>query len=214
MKPLNQFIVSILLCLSINVAFVETSAAADSAEQTVSEYHGFHIDSHLLNEQQIDTVLPSLVKQLIIVESVGLPNAMVEFFKGIPIVIDPSLKEMPGQYTKFRGSWLVRVQPIVMPENKPIVLHELLHAYHHQVLSLQNPDILNAYRKAKQSGVYPDKFQSTHFLENEKEYFAVMGTIYLFGNIQQPPFNCEVLSKTDPEYLTFLAAQFGPHACK
>jgi hypothetical protein len=63
-------------------------------------------------------------------------------------------------------------------------------------------------------GRYPEKFQGAHFLENPKEYFAVMGTIYLFGRIQQPPFDCAVLVKTDPDYLAFMAKEFGPHTCQ
>ncbi|MDP3332488.1 MAG: hypothetical protein Q8Q40_05595 [Methylococcaceae bacterium] len=90
----------------------------------------------------------------------------------------------------------------------------MLHAYHHRVLGSADQAIVNAYQKAKHPGVYPANFQSAHFLENAKEYFAVIGTIYLFGNIQQPPFNCAIPSKLDPEYLAFLGEQFSPHSCK
>ncbi|MDP3332487.1 MAG: hypothetical protein Q8Q40_05590 [Methylococcaceae bacterium] len=88
-----------------------------------TEFHGFQINSQLVSEQQKNNVLPSLGKQLDIVQSVGLPDAVVEFFKGIPILIDPGLTSMPGQYTKLNGQWLVRVSPVVFPENRPIVLH-------------------------------------------------------------------------------------------
>ena len=38
-------------------------------------------------------------------------------------------------------------------------------------------------------------------------------TLYLFGDIQQPPFSCAALAKLDRDYLGFLNAQFGPHRC-
>jgi hypothetical protein len=37
--------------------------------------------------------------------------------------------------------------------------------------------------------------------------------LYLFGNIQQPPFNCMALSRLRPQYLKFLENQFGPPRC-
>ena len=47
---------------------------------------------------------------------------------------------------------------------------------------------------------FPARFQSSHFLENGKEFFAVTGTLYLFGDIQQPPFSCAALDKLDADY--------------
>jgi hypothetical protein len=42
----------------------------------------------------------------------------------------------------------------------------------------------------------------------------VTGSLYLFGDIQQPPFRCEALASLGADYLAFLAAQFGPHQCR
>jgi hypothetical protein len=81
------------------------------------------------------------------------------------------------------------------------------------VLHLDRPEIQQAYQHARQDGVFPARFQSTHFLENGKEFFAVTGTLYLFGDIQQPPFSCAALARLDAAYLAFLSEQFGPHAC-
>jgi hypothetical protein len=61
---------------------------------------------------------------------------------------------------------------------------------------------------------YPLRFQQRpNFLSNEKEFFAVTGTIYLFGKIQQVPFTCETMSKSDPAYMAFLESTFGHHEC-
>jgi hypothetical protein len=111
------------------------------------------------------------------------------------------------------GQGVVRIQPIVFEDDKPILLHELLHAYHYSVLSLSKPAILAGYAAAKNGNAYPPAFQRAHFLANEKEFFAVTGTIYLFANIKQPPFNCTTISSSDPAYLAFLENTFGKHGC-
>ncbi|HEV7816714.1 MAG TPA: hypothetical protein VGP06_16640 [Janthinobacterium sp.] len=181
------------------------------------EYHGFHIDDHLLDSAQKADFSPaavdSVIEQLHIVESVGLPPELLDFFKGTRILVDPALRGNPGYFSVRDGEGAVRIQPIVFPANKPILLHELLHAYHYAVLSMKNPAILKAYDAASRSGVYPAQFQKAHFLSNDREFFAVTGTIYLFGKIQQPPFNCAILSTSDPDYLAFLENTFGRHEC-
>jgi hypothetical protein len=77
----------------------------------------------------------------------------------------------------------------------------------------RHPAILEGFEAASRAGMYPPEFHRSHFLENPKEFFAVTDTIYLFGRIQQPPFNCNVLAKNDPTYLAFLEKTFGRHEC-
>lgn len=205
-----------LMALIVLLLFLSLAQAAEPDSQSSSsmiEYHGFHINTFQLSEDQRATVLPSILKQLDIVESVGLPVDVLRFLRGVPLAVDASMRGNPGQYTNQAGSWLVAIRPMVFPENKPILLHELLHAYHFKVLTLNNQEILDAYQKAKQSDMYPSNFQSSHFLENAKEYFAITGTVYLFGAIQQPPFNCDVLSRSEPEYVAFMTKTFGTHTC-
>lgn len=182
------------------------------------EYHGFTIDDHLLDDAQKASFAAqpaaSMIEQLNIVEAAGLPPAILDFFKKTKIVVDPSIRGNPGLFSERGGEGAVRIQPIVFPVNRPIILHELLHAYHFHILSLKNPAIRDAYDAASRAGIYPAKFQQAHFLQNAKEYFAVTSTIYLFGEIQQPPFNCATLAKNDPAYLAFLEKTFGHHECR
>jgi hypothetical protein len=42
---------------------------------------------------------PSLMQQLAIVESVGLPPEMLDFFKKTKILIDPALRGQPGNFS-------------------------------------------------------------------------------------------------------------------
>lgn len=178
------------------------------------DYHGFKIDDRQLPADQRAAFTAAIEEQLDIVEKAGVPPAMLAFFQQTRIEVDTAIKGNPGVFRVDRGAGAVFVRPEPFPANKPILLHELLHAYHFNVLGLRNGAIVQGFDAASAAGVYPPAFQRAHFLENPKEYFAVTGTIYLVGTIQQPPFNCAVLAKNDPAYLAFLAATFGPHDCR
>jgi hypothetical protein len=187
------------------------------AASAAPDFHGFKVDDSLLDAGQkaafAGAATDSLLGQLKIVEAVGLPPAVLETFRQTPIVVDPALRGNPGVFMVRDGEGIVRIQPRRFPDNKPILLHELLHAYHFKVLTMRNRDVQDAYQRALADGRFPPAYRGSHFLENAKEYFAVTGTLYLFGDIQQPPFRCTELAKLGTAYLDFLAAQFGPHAC-
>lgn len=84
-----------------------------------------------------------------------------------------------------------------------IILHELSHAYHHQVLGYNHKEILNTYKKAKQSGIY-DSVQyvaggkkRAYAMNNDKEYFAELAEAY-FGKNDFYPFTRSELKEHDP----------------
>ena len=177
---------------------------------------GFTIDDSLLNSEQRASFAAegaaSLAEQLAIVESVGLPADMLDFFKKTRVVINPAFRGNAGKFSVQNGEGLVTVPLGAHPASKPVLLHEFLHAYHFRIG--RTPAIKGAFDAASVAGVYPPAYQRAHFLENSGEFFAVTGTIYLFGQIQQPPFNCQALAKNDPVYLAFLEKTFGRHECK
>jgi hypothetical protein len=213
--PIHQMILrNLALILAATVVSVLIPPAVADTPKSVIESHGFRIDAHRISAQQLEAVLPSVGNQLAIVESVGLPSRVLAFMRSVPLVIDPTLSGNPGLYTRDGTRGVVLIQPIVFPDNKPILLHELLHAYHLQTLPLPTPEINSAYEEAIRTNMYPAGYRSAHFLENPREYFAVIGSIYLFGQIQQPPYNCAIPAARQPQFLAFLAAQFGPHECK
>jgi hypothetical protein len=181
----------------------------------VTEFHGFRIGVQQVAEPLRTSILDTVFEQLKIVESVNLPDSVLDFLRKIPLVLDPNLGGgSPALYQEAGANGVVRIRPVALPKNKPIILHELLHGYHAKVLTRENEEILRAYRKATQSHEYSADFASAHFLENPAEFFAVTASIFLFGTIQQPPFNCSVLAKSQPEYIAFLDRKFGHHACK
>jgi hypothetical protein len=193
------------VCLALAACvFAGSARAAD-------EVGGFQIDQSA--QHLSDAEMASLHAQLGIVDAVGLPPPVLTALKTTPIVVAPELRGNPGIFAVRNGVGAVYVRPMMLAPDKPILLHELLHAYHFKVLGIDRPEVRQAYAHARRADVFPVRFQGAHFLENEKEFFAVTATLYLFGDIQQPPFSCTALDKLDKDYVAFLSAQFGAHEC-
>lgn len=84
-----------------------------------------------------------------------------------------------------------------------MILHELAHAYHDQVLGFDEPEIIAAYNHAKAAGTYEETLLYTgkvvqHYgLSNHKEYFAE-GTEAFFYRNDFYPFVRAELQQHDP----------------
>ena len=91
-----------------------------------------------------------------------------------------------------------------------VILHELAHAYHDQVLSFDEPRIVAAYERFKQSGhgdkalLYDGKRVKHYGLTNAKEFFAEM-TESFFGVNDFYPFNRAELKESEPELFELLS---------
>jgi hypothetical protein len=85
-----------------------------------------------------------------------------------------------------------------------VILHELAHAYHDQVLGFDDPRIKEAYEKFKKSGhgektlLYNGKRVRHYALTNPMEFFAEMTEAY-FGVNDFFPFNRAELKEAEPE---------------
>jgi len=90
-----------------------------------------------------------------------------------------------------------------MLKHPAVILHELAHAYHDQVLSFDHPEILAAYEKAKAAGNYESVLAHTgkkvkHYgLTTRQEYFAE-GTEAFFYRNDFYPFVRAELKEHDP----------------
>jgi hypothetical protein len=90
-----------------------------------------------------------------------------------------------------------------------VILHELAHAYHDQVLDFEEPRIKEAYEKYKKSGngdktlLYNGKRVKHYALTNHKEFFAEMTESY-FGVNDFFPFNRAELKESEPEILELM----------
>lgn len=96
-----------------------------------------------------------------------------------------------------------------------VVLHELAHAYHDQILSFDRPDIIQAYKKARSAGTYEKVLLYTgrrvrHYaLSNHKEYFAEATEAYFYRNDFYPFVRAE-LKEHDPTLHDLLVEIWGP----
>ncbi len=96
-----------------------------------------------------------------------------------------------------------------------VVLHELAHAYHDQVLGFDDPRILQAYERFKKSGhgdtvLLFDGTRVRHYgLTDHKEFFAEMSESY-FGQDDFFPFNRAELMTAEPEIFKLMRAIWSP----
>ena len=85
-----------------------------------------------------------------------------------------------------------------MLKHPAVILHELSHAYHDQVLGFDDPDVLNAYNEAMKNGIYDkvllfDGKQVRHYAAtNHKEYFAEATEAYFYRNDFYPFVRAEL----------------------
>lgn len=99
--------------------------------------------------------------------------------------------------------WSQRSQPMM-------VLHELAHAYHDQVLGFQHPEIEQLYAQALASGKYEKVTYNSgpprraYAMNNPQEYFAESSEAY-FGINDFYPFRRTELQAFDPDMAALLA---------
>jgi hypothetical protein len=104
--------------------------------------------------------------------------------------------------------------PHMWAKHPYVVLHELAHAYHDQVLSFDEPEIIAAYRDAKAKGIYEKVLLYTgdkvrHYaLTDHKEYFAESTESY-FGMNDFYPFVRAELKEHDPAMYALMEKIWG-----
>jgi hypothetical protein len=95
-----------------------------------------------------------------------------------------------------------------------MVLHELAHGYHHQVLGFDHPGVKRCYEQAKEAKIYDqvlhiDGRKRRHYaLTNDHEYFAEMTEAY-FGTNDFYPFVRAELKQVDPRMHNLLEEVWG-----
>ncbi|MCB1130304.1 MAG: metallopeptidase [Verrucomicrobiae bacterium] len=101
-----------------------------------------------------------------------------------------------------------------MLKHPAVVLHELAHAYHDQILGFDDPEILRAYNDAKKKGIYEKVLLHTgreirHYATTDhKEYFAEATEAYLYRN-DFYPFVAAELRRHDPAAFTIMENVWG-----
>jgi len=227
--------------VAILVAFVATVARSeepakfyDPVEKKIEGWT-IAVDPQLLSEEHREVgekAFKALANHLQRVEYI-VPADRVAQLKKLRIWIDldhPKLKNM--QYHPGKG-WLTAnghdprlVKHVHIPvarqlfnrhtwaKHPYVVLHELAHSYHDQVLSFDQPDVVAAFDDAKEKGIYEDVLLYTgrkvrHYaLSNHKEYFAESTEAY-FGVNDFYPFVRAELKEHDPTMFGLLEKIWG-----
>lgn len=122
---------------------------------------------------------------------------------------DPSLEKrvhVPRARSLLaRGTWA---------KHPYVILHELAHAYHDQVLGFNHPEVLKAYKRSEKDGLYERVLlyrggKTRHYARtNHKEFFAEMTESYLGVNDFYPFVRAE-LKEHDPETFALMAKIWG-----
>jgi hypothetical protein len=191
-------------------------AASTKITHAKFNYRGFIVDMSAVQDSLNFSAVESSIKhQIDIVADCGAKPEILNFFRTQEIGVKTSAGDGGGHFSA--GSKGITVAAVVHPQEKPIVLHELLHAYHFYVLpdGTRNADVLLYYNRAKDGHFYPatethnGQRVSTYLLTNEREFFAVTASLYLWGNVDREPYNRERLKTLQPIYYEWLGHQFG-----
>lgn len=207
----------------------EATAAANRPAQPTAEekkaqekfaaehllYRGYTVNIvELQGEPQKPAIMASIRQQIDIIESARIRQQELDFFRSLPILFKDSLRKSHARWNERLGRLELLPKPL---ERGPILLHEMLHAYHIRKLPQghENPDVRGFYqaaRKAAQQNGAPlaDEHDEHYYLKNEREYFAVTATVYLVGTIDKAPNTRQAIQQQYPEYYKFLATLFGP----
>jgi hypothetical protein len=163
-----------------------------------------------------------------------LPKEKVDVLRKVTIVLDKECGTLGSMQYHPSADWLAdngyprslekcvhlpRARDVATRRNineQPwVILHELAHAYHDQVLGFEEPRVLAAWEDFKASGkgdeaLLFDGSRVKHYgLTDQKEFFAEMTEAY-FGSNDFHPFNRAQLKTEFPKLYELLAEIWGP----
>lgn len=181
-----------------------------------------HVDRKLRSEPTLDESLLLLGSQLRKIARY-LPSSAVEHLRTVQLWVSPEdpdgkaaadyhpsedwLREHGRNVAMAGGVELYRIDALNgIPS---ILLHELGHAYHDQVLGFDSDEIKEVYENAIEAGLYddvehldapgsPPTLRRAYAATNEKEYFAE-STVAFFMRNSAYPYTRSDLAEHDPE---------------
>ncbi len=174
-------------------------------------YSGVTVDvTAIASTSDFDAALTALRKQIDIVDRIKVSPETRSFLKSVPIVMAAATGATgasPGAYSGKTKN--ISMQAQLYDADKPILLHELMHAYHDQKLAggFGNPDVLKLFQEAGASNKFP---ANSYMLSNVAEYFGMMASVYLHGSAARDPFARDSIRIKQPNAYRWLESEFGP----
>ena len=205
------YLATVLALLANGVCW---GAPGEELSKTNFVYRGFHIDfREIQNTNTLAATRAALREQIDGVFTVGVTANILGFFQKVPF---KAIRETAGQaaspalYNETNQT-IETTAAILTAGHQPVLLHELLKAYHQQRYEggFTNAEIQTFYERAKTIKAYAT---NSVILADAKEYFAGCATTYLFGVSDQEPFQREKLLKHQPVFYARLELLFGSNA--
>lgn len=218
-------LLSSLLFISSAPAFADKEIEVKATRSfTLADYepmniHGWtvYIEKAAQSHDRYDDCIKLLNKNLAEIKALFRPDILPQL-KRVPIWVNNYAEH--GACYHPSSSWLKQNKRMLEKEHsieihsvdsylnwsntQPyIILHELAHAYHHQVLKYNNPKIIKAFKKAVASKSYESvkgingNLKRHYALTNAQEYFSECTEAY-FGRNDFYPFTRSELLKHDP----------------
>lgn len=227
----------ILFLASISCAIAAEKPALPTAftNRTVEGWN-IRVDDRLLNGESADLgvrALKLLNARLVAISTV-VPEKALANLRAVTIELDldygglnPMQYHPDAEWLKENGYnenlancfHIPEAQDFLSPfENRRmpwVVLHELAHAYHDQVLGFEEPRVKAAWKKFRDSGKYNSVLTSVgemreHYgITDQMEFFAEMTESY-FGSNDFYLFVAGELKRTEPEIFALMADIWGP----
>lgn len=195
-----------------------------------------HVDQRLKdfkNQELGKQALRLLATQLIQIQ-VALPKERIERLRKVPVFLDFACGDMFSPAYHPSAVWLKQngysekmEKSVHIPKAEYFVgkslqtqqpwamLHEFAHAFHHQDLKYENPEILALYEKFRtnkkyESILHVDGNARKHYGQtNVMEFFAEMSESYV-GQNDFFPFNRGELKTAEPEIYALMQKIWGP----
>lgn len=190
------------LILGAAAAVVVPSAAFAS----IVTYKDWRLLTEKGRDKLPEDLLRSLEAQIDLVESLAIDPKIKTWFRSVTLEVDPTRSGSPGVYQTGRKRILFTVE--TQPPENPVLLHELLHAFHNEVLrgGMQNPTIVRFYKAAKASGAFAPNL---YMLKNQGEFFAMCASVVLWGKAARPPGTRANVHAKLPEFYDWIVQEFA-----
>lgn len=215
-----SFLYALILLLPFSV---EASSYVDTERYTTKDVEGFHVyisPEAGQHAEKIGVLLDEMGKQLRYVKTT-LPTEALSDLMEVPFWVEWRDSRFPGAVFHPSSKWLLKngynpdkaggiqissVNRFIESSRRNVtvvLLHELSHAYHYNVLGIKNVSVTNAYENARRSGLYASVPYYKGFnvkayaLKNKREYFAEVSEAY-FGRNDYYPFSRQELKVYDP----------------
>ncbi len=199
-------------------------ASTEATDYTPRHIHGWtvQVSEVLLNDDsELGERAIELLENKLFEARRVLPEQALKRLQKAPIWLDREHDPFPGGVYHPSADWLrehghnpdmaggVHIANATnflnwTHDQPAMVIHELAHAFHHQVLGYGNEDIKQAYQNAVESQKYESvmryngEMQRAYALNNEQEYFAEASEAY-FGVNDFYPFVRAELNHHDPD---------------